>query len=183
MIEVMRRNLADAKAQNVEILQRKWPEIQVEKHDLTLCSQAMFGFADFRMFIQSVEAVTRHLCVLIMRSPTPNDLLCMAARHVWGQPYDSPNFQVGYNALLQMGIFPNVLMENTGLWDPWTNSSLEEAFAEAKRRLGLQDNRRHDGFLQNLLTHNLLARDGRFEWPRSTRSALVYWNPNPGGRQ
>jgi len=177
MIEVMRRNLAEANLHTVEIVQKKWPEAEVNKHDLTLCSHAMYGFSDLAMFARSIETVTRRICVLILRCPTPDDLLCVASLHIWGQPYDSPNFQVAYNALLQMGIFPNVLMEDSGLWEPWTNTSLDEAFAEAKRRLGLQQDPRHDDFLHNLLSHNLIYREGRFVWPRSMRSALLYWTP------
>jgi len=181
MIHIMRTNLAEAKIQNVEIVQQKWPEAQVRQHDLTLCSHAMYGFADFTAFVRSIEAITRRLCVLLLRSPIPGDLLSKAAMHIWGQPYDSPNFQVAYNALLQMGIFPNVIMENTGLWDPWTSASLDEAFAEAKRRLRLPHKSEHDDFLHDLLARNLVNQDGRFVWPRSVRTALVYWTVHPSG--
>jgi SAM-dependent methyltransferase len=176
MIEIMRKNLAESAVLNVEIVQQKWPDAQVDKHDLTLCSHAMYGFPDFAMFVRSMEAVTRHTCVLIMRAPIPQDLLSMAAAHIWGHPYDSPDFQVAYNALLQMGIFPNVLMEDTGLWDPWSSPNMEEAFAEAKRKLDLPANSEHDAYLQDLLIHNLIYRDGRYEWPRGIRTALVYWD-------
>ncbi len=178
MLDVLRRNVSEANVSNIDVLESKWPDAQVKKHDLVLCSQAMFGFADFAGFIHSVESVTRKLCVLIMRSPSPTDLLCAATGHIYGQPYDSPNFQVGYNALLQMDIFPNVQMENTGLWDPWISQNLDEAFGEAKSRLGLQGETRYDDYLQDLLRQNLKERDGRLEWPRSTRSALLYWTPS-----
>jgi SAM-dependent methyltransferase len=179
MLEVMRKNLADAEIKNVEIVQQKWPEAQVDKYDLTLCSHAMYGFPDFAAFVRSIESITRHICVLIMRAPVPEDLLSRAAMHIWGQPYDSPDYQVGFNALLQMGIFPNVLMEDTGLWDPWASPSMEEAFAEAKRKLNLPVESEHDEYLQDLLSRNLVNRDGRYVWPRGIRTALVYWNVNP----
>jgi hypothetical protein len=82
---------------------------------------------------------------------------------------------VAYNALLQMGIFPNVFMEDTGLWDPWTSEGVKEAVAEAKGRLGLNDNSRYDGYLYDLLDRNLSLQDGRYVWPRGMRSALIYW--------
>jgi cyclopropane fatty-acyl-phospholipid synthase-like methyltransferase len=178
MYEIMRANLAEAGVENVRVLQQRWPEAQVEKHDLTLCSHAMYGFADFAAFVHSLEAVTRRMCVLIMRSPTPDDVLSNAALHIWGQPFDSPNTQIAYNALLQMGIFPNILMENTGLWDPWTSADMEEAFGEAKRRLDLQNTTEHDDYLRDLLAGSLVHREGgRVVWPASIRSALVYWTP------
>ena len=101
--------------------------------------------------------------------------MSLAAAHIWGQPYDSPDYQVAFNALLQMGIFPNVLMENTGLWDPWTSPTLGKALAEAKRRLCLPDKSEHDDYLRDLLERNLTCRNGKLFWPRGIRSALVYW--------
>jgi SAM-dependent methyltransferase len=177
MLGIMRKNLAEGEIRNVEIVQAEWPCAQAGKHDLVLCSHAMYGFADFEAFIRSVEAASRRLCILILRAPDPEDLMSVAAKHIWGQPYDSPDYQVAFNALLQMGIFPNVLMEDTGLWDPWTSPGMEEAFSEAKRRLRLPEKSEHDGYLRDLLERKLTLRDGRYFWPKGIRSALVYWNP------
>jgi SAM-dependent methyltransferase len=179
MIEVMKKNLAEADLHNVEIIQGNWPKVQVDKHDLTLCSHAMYGFIDFAAFVRSIETVTRHLCVLIMRAPVPEDLMSVAAMHIWGQPYDSPDFQVAFNALLQMGIFPNVIMENTGLWNPWISPSLEGALAEIKCKLNLPGPCGYDGYLYDLLQRNLIYQDGKYRWPRGIRSALLYWTVSP----
>ena len=178
MIRVMRQNLAAAKIRNVDILEAEWPNVRFDKYDMVFCSHAMYGFPDFEAFIRSIEAVSRHLCILILRAPDPEDLMSIAAAHIWGQPYDSPDYQVAFNALLQIGIFPNVLMEDTGLWDPWTSASIEEAFTEAKRRLRLPDKSEHDDYLRDLLERNLTPRDGKLYWPRGIRSALVYWSVN-----
>jgi hypothetical protein len=102
--------------------------------------------------------------------------MAQAARHVWGQPHDSPNFQVAYNALMQLGIFANVVVEDTGLWEPWTNESLEEALADVKRRLDLVEDSTHDAFLRDLLAQHLTEQDGQVVWPRGTRSALIHWD-------
>jgi precorrin-6B methylase 2 len=177
MIEVMQRNLEEAGLSNVEIVNGRWPEAKVGKHDLTFCSHAMYGFSDFEGFIRSIESVTRHMCVLVMRAPTPDDLLGIISMHIFGQPYDSPDFQVAYNALLQMGIFPNVLMEDSGLWEPWVSPSVEDAIAEVKKKLGLQENSEHDEFIKDLMSRKLtLQQDGKYAWPRSLRSVLVYWD-------
>ena len=141
-----------------------------------------YGFPDFAAFVGSIESVTRRLCVLIMRAPIPEDLLCIAARHIWGLPYDSPNFQVAYNALLQSGRFPSVLIENTGLWDPWTSASLEEALDMAERRLGLQPNSGYGSFLRDLLARHLVYKNGCLVWPQSMRTALIYWNVDSSGK-
>jgi SAM-dependent methyltransferase len=176
MSGIMRQKLAESNIRNVEIIEAEWPEVKVAQHDLVFCSHAMYGFRDFEAFVRSLEAVSRHLCILILRAPDPGDLMSIAATHIRGYPYDSPDYQVALNALLQLGIFPNVLMEDTGLWDPWTSPSLEEALAEAKRRLRLPEKSEYDEYLRDLLEQNLVPDAGKLVWPKGIRSALVYWD-------
>lgn len=175
MIAVMEENIRERGIENVEIVPKAWPEAEVKDHDISLCSHAMYGCADIEAFFRRMDAVTRRCCILLMRVPTPDGLMAEIARHIWGQPHDSPNFHIGYNALLQMGIYPNVRMEDRGLWEPWTNNSLDEAVQEVKRKLGVGDSSRYDIYLHDLLGRNLTQQDGKYVWPRGVRSALVYW--------
>jgi precorrin-6B methylase 2 len=175
MSEVMQENVRAENLRNVEIVSGKWPDVQVDAHDLTLCAHAMYGFPDLSAFVRSIEAVTRRMCVLVMRAPILDSLMGRAAERIWGQPYDSPDFQVAYNALLQMGVFANVLMESSGLWDPWRSANFDEAFAEMKRRFNVSATTEHDAFLWDLLKQNLTLEGGQCLWPRGIRSALVYW--------
>ena len=69
---------------------------------------------------------------MLLRAPDPNGLMAQAATRIWGQPNDSPNFQVAYNAMLQMSMYPSVLMEGKGLWPAWTNDSFDEAAIRSK---------------------------------------------------
>ena len=87
---------------------------------------------------------------------------------------DSPNFTIAYNILLQMGIYANVVMENTGLWDSRTSESLEEAWSDVKRHLGLNGNSEYNEYLMGLLRRRLTWQDGQYVWPREARSARVY---------
>jgi SAM-dependent methyltransferase len=175
MDQVMRSNLEAERISNVEIVQEAWPLASVGMHDFTLCSHAMYGFCDFPLFIRSMEAATRHMCFLLMRAPTMDSVMAEASMHVWGHPYDSANYQVAFNALLRMGIFPNVIMEDSGLWRPWVSASLEEALFDTKRRLGLSENKDHDEFLLDLLMQRLTYADGKYVWPRGMRTAFVFW--------
>lgn len=175
MIEKMKRNLAESQIGNVEIVPAAWPQASVAKHDVTLCSHAMYAMPDIIQFVHSLNTVTRHTCALILRAPTIDGVMAEAARHIWGHPYDSPNYQIAFNALLQMGIFPNVLMEEPASWQPWMHDSLDEALAEIKRRLVLGDNTEHDEFLQDLLRRRLTLQEGKYVWPSAMRTALVFW--------
>jgi len=180
MVEVMRETLAAAGATNVEVVARPWPEAQVGPHDVALCAQAMYGFADFAAFVRSLERAARRHCFLVMRAPLMDAVMAEISNRVWGQPYDSPNFQIAFNALLQLGIFPDVVMEDTGPWEPWTSASLEDAVAEVKRRFGLPERGEHDAFLRELLGHRLTLVDGGYVWPPGVRSALVHWEVDRG---
>ncbi|MBI4787936.1 MAG: methyltransferase domain-containing protein [Chloroflexi bacterium] len=175
MIEALKANLSAANITNVEIIAGSWPDIAVEPHDFSFCSHGMYGTPDLPAFIRRMEQVTRRTCFLVLRASTPDGVMADAARRIWGHPYDSPNFQVCYKALLQMGISPNVHMADSGLWSPWKNASLEEALAEIKRRFGLVGGE-HDEFLTDLLRRRLTLIDGQYVWPRGVRSVLVYWN-------
>lgn len=179
MIQTMQENLRAEGIANVELIQGTWPEVQVERHDFSLCSHAMYGSADLCAFVQQMMGVTIHTCFLLIRAPVLHGIMAEAATRIWGHPYDSPNFQVAYNALLQMGVFPNVRMANTGLWDPWVSNSLEEALDEIKCRFGLGLISRYDDFLIELLRRHLIFVNGQYVWPRGVRSALVYWDIDP----
>ena len=176
MLNVLQHNIADAGLNNVAIVEGGWPETDVVPHDVVLCSHALYGVADFAAFVRQMEATARRRCYLLLRIATPDGIMAQAARHVWGHPYDSPNFQVAYNALLQLGIYASVLLEDSGLWRPWTHASLDEALAEVKRRFDLVEDTTHDAFLRDLLARRLTEVDGEWIWPRGTRSALVYWD-------
>ncbi len=176
MREVLQENVAAAGARNVTVVDGQLPDLQVPPHDLTLCSHSMYGVPDFAAFVHNLQAVTRRLCVLVLRAATPDGVMAQAAMRILGQPHDSPNFQVAYNVLLQMGIFADVLMEKADLWAPWSHSTLEEALADVKRRLNVPDSSEHDAFLRDLLRRNLTLEGGQYVWPRGVRSALVHWS-------
>jgi 2-polyprenyl-3-methyl-5-hydroxy-6-metoxy-1,4-benzoquinol methylase len=174
MIEVMRKSLAAEGIANVTIIKGEWPDVPAEPHDFSLCSHAMYGCPDLAAFFRRMNACTKRMCFLVLRAPTQDGVMAEAARHIWKQPLDSPNFTIAYNILIQMGVYANVLMENTGLWPPRTSSSLEEALGRLKRHFGPVDSK-YDEYLKELLRRRLTLRNGQYIWPREVRSALVYW--------
>jgi SAM-dependent methyltransferase len=175
MIGVMRESLAAEQISNVSIVQGSWPDVPVEPHDFSLCSHAMYAYPDLAAFVLRMAACTRRMCFLLLRAPSLDGVRSEAARHIWGQPQDSPNFTIAYNVLLQAGIFANVLMENTGLWKPRTSASLEEALSSMRRFLGLDESGEHDEYLMELLRRRLTWTGTHYCWPPEVRSALIYW--------
>lgn len=176
MLEILTRHVQSENLANVTVVQGSWPEADVAPHDISLCSHAMYGSRDLPTFIRRMIDVTRRTCYLNLRMPARNSVMAAAATRVFGQPQDSPNFVVGYNVLLQMGLCPSVLVDPV-LWDPWTSPSLEAALAKAKSRLGLGAGpTEHDAYLLDLLSRRLTAHDGKYVWPKGIHSALVYWD-------
>lgn len=180
MIEVMRENLAEEGIKNVDIIQGIWPNVKVAPHDYSLCSHAMYSYPDLTTFITRMIACTRHMCFLILRAPTLDGVRAEAARRIWGHSFDSPNFTIAFNIMLQMGIYPNVLMEDTGFWEPRTSASLQDALIDMQYHFGLEGNNEHNEYLMELLRRRLEyhASGGYYVWPPDVRSALVYWYVN-----
>jgi len=174
MRDVLRESLAAEGIANVEVVAGFWPGVEVEPHDHVLCAHSMYGSADLPEFVQRLVGATRKSCFMLMRVPGADGVMAEAARRVWGQPHDSPNFLVGLGVLHQMGICPNVLVDPNP-WEPWSSPSLEEALADVKRRLVLES-AEHDEFLRDLLARRLVYLDGRYVWPPATTSALAYWD-------
>jgi hypothetical protein len=180
MLSVMRENLVTENAANVSIVQGGWPDVDVAPHDFSLCSHAMYGYPDLAAFILGMEKHTRHTCFLLLRAPDRDCIQAEAAKHLWEHPYDSPNFTIAYNILIQMGIYANVLMENTGYWKPRVSPNLDSALERLKREMCLFGTDEHDRFLYDLLNRRLSLRDGVYVWPKEVCSALVYWESRRG---
>ena len=176
MRSVMIKNLERAGINNVDVLAESWPSVDVETHDYSFCSHAMYGAEDLSAFVCAMVAATRQTCFLLLRAPDWKGLLATAALNVWGQPNDSPNFQVAYNLLLQMGIYPNVFIEPPGLWPPWTHDSFSGALWELLHRFSVEEGTREAEELQALLESRLIRKEGKVIWPVEIRTALVYWD-------
>jgi len=173
---LLKVNLEKEGIDNVEIIDGSWPLEGMESHDFSLASHSVYGYADLPGFINAMNSATRHTCFMLLRAPDHDGLMAKAANHIWGQPNDSPNFQVAYNAMLQMGMFPNVLMEEKGMWPRWTNENIDEAFERIGARFGVEMGSEHGVFLMDLLKRHLTEKNGKVQWPSEMRTALLYWN-------
>lgn len=176
MLAQLEHRIAEERLLNVNIVQGCWPEVTVDRHDICFCSHAMYGAEDLPAFISGMQKSTNKRIILLIRAPSEEGLMAQAMNMVWGYPFDSPNYQIAINILWQMGIFPNVIMEEDHLWKPWSHASLEEALSEMKNRLGLFDSQEWDEKLRDLLESSLLYQSGEFIWPSALRTALLYWD-------
>ncbi|MDD9302300.1 MAG: methyltransferase domain-containing protein [Desulfobacter sp.] len=158
---------------NISILDSTWPDPKIKAHDWILASHSMYGQRDFKAFVSQMNTSAKKGCILVLRAPFADSLMSQASTRVLGQPYDSPNFQVAYNCLLAMDIYPDVIMEDADAWQVWSHDTL--ALAEVKNRLGIQDEPCHDDYLSGLLDAHLIQKQDQWVWPQGNRSALVHW--------
>ena len=175
MQQVLREKIEEKEITNIEILTGTWPEVTIPPHDYVLASHSMYGVKNFKAFVNKMTATATRGCIMVLRAPFADSIMAKSATRVFDQPYDSPNFQIAYNILLGMDIYPDVIMEAHGSWPGWDNDSFDAALDELKNRLALGESTEHDSFLINLLEKNLIRKDDRVVWPVGNRSALVYW--------
>ncbi len=113
MLDVLQETLADQDIRNVDVLQATWPDADAWR-SLTSPSARMLCAAAICLRSCAAWNGWRRTCFLVLRAPSTEGVMAEAALHLWGHPYDSPNFQIAYNVLLRMGIRPNVLFEDAG---------------------------------------------------------------------
>ena len=174
MYDILIRNAEAAGiASKIHLISDTWENAQVEKHDIVACFHAMYMSADFRAFIHKIESHARKYCYLGIRHFPIDGIIQELGEKIHGNRHDSPNFIIAYNALYQMGIYANVFMED--LRQTWTDTTLEEGFARAKRHLNLVDDSSHDERVRTTLERRLVFKDGLYHWPDSMSTALVWW--------
>ncbi len=174
MAEVLRKNAKEAGVlDKITILPATWEAAVVEPHDVVTCFHAIYMSADFAAFVRKMETHARRACYLGLRHFPIDGIIQELATQIYGTRHDSPNFIVAYNALYQMGIYANVLVDEVR--QMWTDDSLESAFIRAKRHLFLED-ATHDELVRSTLERLLVLRDGAYQWPDGMSTALVWWN-------
>jgi hypothetical protein len=172
MLEIVRENAAAEGLHNIETLQGDWATVEVELHDFTLSSHAVYTSPDIVGYARKMERLSRKACYMVMRVPQHDGVIGELSQRIHGRRHDSPNFVVGYNALLQAGINGSVMMEEQVRF--WHNPTLEDALARAKRHLHLHGTR-YDDMILEALRRRLVMKDGEYYWPDGMHSALVWW--------
>lgn len=178
MLARLKKRVAEENLENVTIVAGYWPQVQAstEVHDVSFCSHSMYGAQDLPGFVNAIQTATKRRVIFLLRAPFEDGLMAQAAKLIWGLPFDSPNYQIAMHILWQMGIFPNVIMEEDHLWKPWSHASMADALAEMKNRLGLFENQEWDEQLLAILRSNLVEQSGEYIWPSAIRTALLYWD-------
>ena len=174
MLDILRENAGREKLGNIETIQGDWQEVALGPHDYVLSSHAAYGSPDIVAYARRMESLAHKACYMVLRVPRHDGVLGELSQRIHGCWHDSPNFLVGYNALLRAGIDGDVVMGETGR--SWHDDTLEDALGRAKRHLRLHSGE-HDGAIMDVLKERLSLREGEYWWPDWMRSALIWWRP------
>lgn len=178
LCDALRSHAKQAGVQNLTVVSSTWEGCEVDPHDVVLNSHAMYGTADLEGLVRSMEHRARQACVLVMRAVAHDGAMAELCRRVRGHVHDSPNFEIGYNVLLSMGIQADVVFDAQCRY--WEDADLEQALRRAKRHLYLApDDTSWDAQIREVLTGHLRPREGRLQWPAGVRSALMWWTVSP----
>jgi SAM-dependent methyltransferase len=175
MITILQENIHTASLKNVSIVQSTWETAEVAVHDITVCAHAMYSCADLAVFVRKMEKLSRKACYMAVRLPPADGIMGELSQAIYGRYHDSANAVIAFNALYQMGIYCNILVENDIY--RWTNDSREEAFLRAKRHLQLESDERYDGLIRDVVNRRLQLSGSRYIWPDGMRSLLLWWTP------
>ncbi len=174
MAEVLAGHAREAGVlEKITIVNSTWEKAQVEIHDVAVCFHSIYASEDFAGFVRRMAAHARRRCYLGVRHFHVDGIMQELSAEVHGTRHDSPNFMIAYNALYQMGIYANVLMEE--FRQTWTDATLDDAFARAKRHLHLQDSSAHDALVRSTLERRLQRNAAGYRWPDRMATALIWW--------
>lgn len=180
MLSVYKKMSKQKKITNTTIIQSTWEEVTLEPKSvhISYASHSMYSTPDIIAFVQKMNTVTINKCFLLIRATSKDAVMSKAATIIWNQPYDRPNFQIAYNALIQLGILADVTIETPNGWKPVFSPSIEEALIKIKTHFNVLDQMQYDSALQKLLeTHLIQTESGDYKWPKWGESALISWNP------
>ena len=181
----LRTDAADG-LDNIEVVEARWEEAEVEPADLVLCAHVLYPLAEVTAFMRKLDAHARgHCLVLAMAAWREPPLLLDLWQRFHGEPrVGQPDARHVFDVLWALGITPNVavapLRTNAGMW---SFASLDEALAVVREHLILPPGPDTDQALTAALRGALQpAGDGGLVLPSPPRVVAGLWWSADGPR-
>lgn len=186
MIEVLEENMAEYGRDNINIIRKRWEDIDVENdlegpYDIIIASFSL-GMPDIRKAIEDMLAVSSgHIYLYWFAGDTSWD---MQSREIWpklhGNDYHTtPKCNILYNVLYQMGIYPN--METFTLGRTETYSTLDEAVENHSNHFALENDDQRK-VLAQYLEEKLKKENGDYIYDARSTRVRIWWKANNAER-
>jgi SAM-dependent methyltransferase len=176
MEEMLRANMAEAGADNIDVVAAGWQDADVGPHDVSVAAHSMYTSPDLEGFVRFMERRTRRTCFMELRILPADGVIGDLARRIHGSSHDSPDAVIAWNALYTLGICANVLVEDDAEFR--IDASLDDALRWARSHLRSQGQTAHDELIRSTLAARLTRTDEGYRWPDRRRSALMWWRPS-----
>lgn len=179
MCSVMREKMAEQGISNIDIVQKRWEDVDVARdlqapYDVVIASFSL-GMADIRSAVEKMQqASSRYVYLYHFAGPTSWD---MQWQELWqklhGRAYQpGPKSDVLYNVLYQMSIYPHV--STFRLEHHQRYSTLDEAVA-ALAPQAQAESEEQKKVLAEYLQGALREEDGALVMPGSSIRVKMWW--------
>jgi len=179
MIEVLEENMAEYGCDNIDIIKKRWEDIDVKNdlegpYDVIIASFSL-GMPDIRKAIEDMQAVSSGYIYLYWFAGERS--WDTYSKEIWPklhgkEYYPGPKCDVLYNVLYQMGIYPN--METFTLGRTETYSSMDEVMNDLSSHFALE-NDKQEKILEQYLESKLKNEHGNYIYDARSTRVKVWW--------
>ncbi|MGV8174619.1 MAG: class I SAM-dependent methyltransferase [Methanothrix sp.] len=179
MCSVMKEKMAEFGVSNIEIVQKRWEDVDVAAdlsapYDVVIASFSL-GMQDIRAAVlKMVAASSRYVYLYHFAGPSSWDVQWQTLwPRLHGRPYrPGPKSDVLYNVLYQMGIYPNIRAFRLVHNQPY--ASLDEAMAALAPQAQAESDEQK-AMLREYLQGALREEDGTLVMPGSSVRVKMWW--------
>jgi ubiquinone/menaquinone biosynthesis C-methylase UbiE len=179
MASVMREKMAEYGVSNIDIVQKRWEDVDVEKdlqppYDVVIASFSL-GMPDIRAAIEKMQqALSRYVYLYHFAGETSWDRQWQGLwQKLHGRNYQpGPKSDVLYNVLYQMGIYPNVRAFRLEHNQPY--ASLDEAVLTLAPQ-AQAESEEQKAVLREYLRGALREENGTLVMPGSSIRVKMWW--------
>lgn len=180
MLRFLKEEALARKVHNVDVVEARWEDAEVEPADVVICSHVLYPIRDIVPFVRKLDAHARRACFVYMRGVHIDAVAGHLWQHFHGEPRKTgPSYIHLVDVLFEMGIFANV--ETTLSRSSWVYDSLDDATDQFMEMLILPDRPEVRRELRGLLAGWLVEREGRLGLPvAGFPTAIIWWRTGPG---
>jgi SAM-dependent methyltransferase len=184
MIAACREYQERQKVNDIHYINKQWQDVTIDEmdgpFDVVIASYSL-SMIEIGEAVRKMDLVCCGSVYLFwFMTPLPS---AKAMHDLWPEVHGAPHYYEPmadclFNALLQMGIYPNVEVSKSSHAHRYV--TIGDAVADFHRRMGCSDSRQ-DKIIGNYLRTHLCAAGKEFQLRGSSRSAKIWWSKESSG--